>query len=80
MLMFCNITNVFAVTFDKFSASLLNTNINIFKKNTAVKLLKDRVLSDLFGNQTTLVTLYMFYSLKSKRKHVQELLTESNVI
>ncbi len=31
---FCNIINVFTVTFDQFNASLLNKNINLFKKRT----------------------------------------------
>ncbi len=29
---FCNITNVFTVTFDQFNVSLLNKNMILFKK------------------------------------------------
>ncbi len=32
MKIFCNITNVFTVTFDQLNASLLNQSIHFFKK------------------------------------------------
>ncbi len=46
---FCNILNVFTVTFDQFNASMLNKSINFFKINVlTLKTLNGGVYSKLY--------------------------------
>ncbi len=41
---FCDIINVFTVTFDQFNASLLNKNINFLKKWNYIK-----IMTNIYG-------------------------------
>ncbi len=49
---FCNIINVFTVIFDQFNASMLNKNINFFKKNYPKHLNSNVYINILFKNTT----------------------------